>query len=1014
MKGPTPWRTDPPRPARTLLAVALLLLSLLPLASQVAVAQDILHVAEGETVVITEDTSLNTHYISVAGTLVIDGADFSTVDRGKLIIMDTYINVTGCLRIVNGSWFAGMYWMRVHQGASVEIVDSRVSGGSSHKCSIHLEDASLRSVRSTIDCDGFLHGERSDVVLASTVVSDDHGFYEELWLNLTDRSNLTIEHTNISHSTPLIVCEDATNVSINGSTLSTSAGDLLTVDGADGLHVRDCSLLHGNRGIRAGDVGNVTIEDTRMTGQGGPACHLSWVDAVSVDGLDIDDCADAGLNVTNCTDVSVVDLDVEGVSGDGTGFMTEHSKALSATGVDVRYAKHGVYMVHTDNVTMTHVDVDWCQFYGVRLSYCDGVDVRHLSATEAGIDGLYAGWCRGLEVEEADLDGAGQCGAYLTHTSASMTRVTARTCGQHGVRAATHSVFLVDCDLSYNLEDGLHSVSQGGVGLTDCIVEANGDDGVELAAARTPFLKGCQVRENRGAGVRAHYETRAADVLGCDLEGNGWGVVLNGPGNLSGGSSVTVRDTHIHGSSAGGALNWLDNSSNLDARYCWWGNNTGPCNETRNEGGTGDYIQGGVRFKPWLKLGNLPPIIDGPRDVTVAEEEVHLIFYSATDHDDDPNRISFGLEGEPANVTMDAVSGGLAIAPDDPEVGEHSFLVTATDARGGVGRLRVNLTVEPVNDPPRIVVPDIQLGDDDPVDLQLEARDPDNEPWELAWTMVSGPEFLRLAADGRLTGATSWTDRGHHNVTVLVRDDAGGEDTETIPVLVLPRYEPLRISGLSTTTAFEGRPFSSRVLITHDEEADLGWTFLSNASWMALDEGELRLVGVPGPAHVGTAVVELTVSDQYGGVDTLEATVEVIAVNDPPRWVDLPPEVTVDARSWDMDLSPYVADDDDPVRSLTFSYGVPDRRLDLQGAFLVGEFEEGDRDLNVILVVRDPHGATDEANLTIKVDIPPEPGPAYTVTRLFPWILVVVIASLAVGLLLSRRDRSGEEGGGPG
>jgi hypothetical protein len=402
-------------------------------------------------------------------------------------------------------------------------------------------------------------------------------------------------------------------------------------------------------------------------------------------------------------------------------------------------------------------------------------------------------------------------------------------------------------------------------------------------------------------------------------------------------------------------------------------------------------------------------------DLTVTEGEEGLFYYTVSDWDDIHASIGFGIAGAPGNVTIGDLSGILVVTPEDPEVGTHTFFVTATDGRGGEGRLRVTLTVVPVNDPPRILVPEdgIRLDDDNLVNLQLRADDPDDEPWELKWSLLGGPDFLSLREDGVVTGLTSWKCRGRHNITVRVVDPAGGMDTDTIAVHVVPHYEPTSIDGLSSTTAFEGEHFTSEVLLTCDEEADLAWEMTSNASWIALDAGELRLLGTPSPDHVGTAEVELRVTDQFGGVDTLSATIEVVAVNDPPRWVDLPERVTARSTAWDMDLSRYVVDEDDPTRSLVFLLGEPDDRLRIQGNFLVGEFGEGDGDVEVTVVVRDPHGATDEANLTVRIDLPSEPDPIYSVSNLFPWVLVALVAALAAGVLLSRRERPGGEREGP-
>lgn len=989
--------------------VAVLLLATIGPMVPVDAYPEFIHVGEGETLVIDEDTDLNAYEILVEGTLVIDGAHLDTRYSSK-IVLETWVNVSGKVSIINGSWLSGEYCFDIHSGGVVDVIDSDATNRFNHY-SFFMDNGSLSVSNSTLDLPHLVRAERSALSLEYIVTPEVRTWEIGPWIDVSNGSDLILKTTNVSRDVPLIACTNAGNVTINGCTLSTTSGDVLSIDGADRVIVDDVFLHKGNRGIVVNDVRTLTVADTQMEGQDGYGCQLSWLDQVSVDGLTIKECGDVALNITNCTNVTVTDVEVDGVSGDGIGIMSEHSGPFTARNVTVRYAQKGVFMIYTDEVTLEDINVDWCRKYGLHLSFCDGVDIRYLSATEAGVDGIYAASCNGLRIEDAYLDGADECGAYLTHSPTSMTDVTARNCGQYGIRAAVQSTFLVRCDLSYNGLDGFLSIDQGGVGLTDCIVESNGGNGTRLLNAGSPFLKGCRLAENRYAGVWVHYETRAADVLGCDIEGNRWGVVLNGPTNLSSGSSVTVRDTYIHNNSEAGAFNWLDSTKNLDARYCWWGNNTGPYNETRNAEGSGDLIHGGVRFKPWLKLGNLPPIIKGPRDIEVGEEEVGLFFYSASDWDNDPNKIEFSLEGEPGNMTIDPLSGSLTVTPDDAEVGVWSFFITATDDGGAIGRMRVNLTVSPINDPPEILVPEdgVHLGDDNVIRLPLYAIDPDNAPWDLTWSLMSGPEWLEVRPDGTLAGTTTWRERGDHNITVRVEDGAGGEDTETMPVRVVPSYAPIMITGLSTTTAFEGMPFNASILVKHDEATELEWELITNATWLAIDLAKETLVGTPAQHHVGTASVQLTSWDELGQEATLETTIEVIAVNDPPYWVDLPNEVTVLSTTWAMDLSLFVRDDDDRTSSLVFSYEEPDPRLGLQGSMLVGHFEGGDRDMEINVSVIDPHGARAIKPLKVKVAIPMEPDLVPSVSDLFPWVLIALVAALATGIALSYLERRKRE-----
>jgi len=115
-----PVSKDPIVPSHwpILLVTAALLLTCLSPCVPVDALPDILIIGEGETLVIDEDIFMSVWLIDVIGTMMIDGADFQCHDGGRPI-GDTYINVSGTLRIVNGSSFSGSYSIEVRPGGAV-------------------------------------------------------------------------------------------------------------------------------------------------------------------------------------------------------------------------------------------------------------------------------------------------------------------------------------------------------------------------------------------------------------------------------------------------------------------------------------------------------------------------------------------------------------------------------------------------------------------------------------------------------------------------------------------------------------------------------------------------------------------------------------------------------------------------------------------------------------------------------------------------------------------------------
>ncbi len=522
-------------------------------------------IGEGETLVIDEDTHWDLAYLDIEGTLVIDGAMLYIHSSGELVL-ETCINVSGSLRIVNGGALSGNYMTRVRPGGIVEVTDSTISGGYyDNWYTFDLTEASMSMVNSSITTPGFVHAKSSNVTLRDSTVIIDGNREGLAFLDITKDSSLLVEDSTIQgHQADgaLLHCSRTANVSVSGSDLWSPSGILVYVAGAESLTFAGTAFRQGQNGLRVDDVGHVTLSDVSMEGQSGCACNLSWLGALEVNGLTIEDCNQVAINITNSSNVYLTDVLVSGVGGRGVGVLTQYCDPLTVKAITVKYAQKGIYMIYTDNVDLEDVSVDWCRRYGLQSSFCDGVTIDGLTATCCGIDGIYFACCKNVRVSNGDLDGAEECGAFLTHSPVSMTNVSARRCGTYGIRAAMHSTFLVGCDLSFNGREGLFSLDQGGVGLSGCTVVGNDGNGTRFLNAQSPWVKGSRIADNGDAGIWVHYSTQGAEVHDCDLEGNRFGVVLNGPTSLSWGSSVKLRDSYIHNNTEAGAFNWLTNTSN--------------------------------------------------------------------------------------------------------------------------------------------------------------------------------------------------------------------------------------------------------------------------------------------------------------------------------------------------------------------------------------------------------------------------------------------------------------------
>lgn len=102
-----------------------------------------------------------------------------------------------------------------------------------------------------------------------------------------------------------------------------------------------------------------------------------------------------------------------------------------------------------------------------------------------------------------------------------------------------------------------------------------------------------------GAGIWTN--NASPSITYCSLTGNGIGVVAWGASN------PTVNYCDIYNNLQYGIDN-VNQSFNVDARWNWWGSNTGPTH-SGNPGGTGQAVTDSVNYTPFFSTGSMNPLL---------------------------------------------------------------------------------------------------------------------------------------------------------------------------------------------------------------------------------------------------------------------------------------------------------------------------------------------------------------------------------------------------------------------
>ena len=128
--------------------------------------------------------------------------------------------------------------------------------------------------------------------------------------------------------------------------------------------------------------------------------------------------------------------------------------------------------------------------------------------------------------------------------------------------------------------------------VTNCV-----EGGVRVPLNASPVIDSCTI-VNNGDGI--YVDVGAAPTITWNLIQNN----INGIYYRSiGVSQPSLRDNTIQGNTSRGIR--YDGSTNLNARYNYWGNNYGPYSETVNPTGRGDTVSNKVTVSPWKPSDSL-------------------------------------------------------------------------------------------------------------------------------------------------------------------------------------------------------------------------------------------------------------------------------------------------------------------------------------------------------------------------------------------------------------------------
>ena len=267
-------------------------------------------------------------------------------------------------------------------------------------------------------------------------------------------------------------------------------------------------------------------------------------------------------------------------------------------------------------------------------------------------------------------------------------------------------------------------------------------------------------------------------------------------------------------------------------------------------------------------------IEDAPRNFTL----------DASDADGDP--LTFAVLTQPAAGSASCSSAGVCTFTPAPNgTATQSFVVRASDGRGGVADITVTILIAPVNDLPVVPAASLTTAEDTSGSVNLIATDVDGDT--LTWTLKQAPLHGSVVCTSG--GACTYTPAANYNGSdsfdAEVNDGHGGRVRITVPVSITPVndaptagtvYVSVNEDGAKAFNLMGGDPDGGSVTFSA-APATRGTLSCSSA-------GACNYITLPDVN--GTETVAYTVSDGVA-VTTGAIVIVIVPVNDAPTTSNL-------------------------------------------------------------------------------------------------------------------------------
>jgi hypothetical protein len=296
---------------------------------------------------------------------------------------------------------------------------------------------------------------------------------------------------------------------------------------------------------------------------------------------------------------------------------------------------------------------------------------------------------------------------------------------------------------------------------------------------------------------------------------------------------------------------------------------------------------------------NQNPALAPVKDQQLWQDREFLLQLNASDPDGDT--LTWSINNSVFNLTpQNNRSAQLSFLPTNDDIGIHRANITVRDPLNRTASMRVNFTVNNVNDPPSLVkIPPLSATQYKELRYQAKATDPDLE-WGDVHTFSDNTDLFDI---DEKTGVFFFTPAeehvGKHNVKVTVTDMDGASETSSFTITVANVNDPPTLEFLPPQFALQGRLFQLKI-VAADPDVKSDTTeklrFSDDSALFNINNDTGMVSFTPSNDDLGTFRANITVTDRGGLSSTTLLTITVMNANDPPTMDAIPAQTATEEQ----------------------------------------------------------------------------------------------------------------------